>query len=134
MLSQQCPRRLVTPWLALAFFLPTARAQSATPQEVTPSENASQPAEPDDGPWRLTSALGLPEWLRISGSFRLRVEGIDHGASFEGQYFEGMTVRVELADPGADGHAGWLVNGEQRPAGPLELVLREDTVLVAQKD
>ncbi len=55
--------------------LPVAHAQT-TPPAAEPSPPAPEQEE-DDGPWRLTSALGLPEWLRISGSFRLRVEGID---------------------------------------------------------
>jgi hypothetical protein len=54
-------------------------APAATPQQ--PAESApAKPAEPK--PWRLTRALGTPDWFTVSGSERIRYETLDNQFRF----------------------------------------------------
>jgi len=65
----------------------------------------------DDQPWRLSSALGLPSWLTVSGSHRTRYESLD------GQFRAGgggsnqlISLRTTLL---VEAHAGWFRAGAE---------------------
>ncbi len=61
--------------LAVLVAAASLNAQSPTPPAATSTPKASQPEKAD--PWRLQKALGLPEWLRVSGMQRTRFEALD---------------------------------------------------------
>jgi hypothetical protein len=66
-------RRATAAVAALGLCLATSPAQGgAEPQPAAPP-----PTEAPSGPWRLSTAVGLPDWLRIGGQIRLRYEAIE---------------------------------------------------------
>ena len=71
--------------------------------------------------------------LSVSGltSGGLRVDGHAQAEMYRGHYYEGDTVRIAVEEPADNG--GWLVNGDEHPPGPLELVLTEDTVVIGRR-
>ncbi len=120
---------------ALALFVVAAMApQPQPPGSSSPAEDATLVDPKPDEPWRLATALGLPDWLKISGSMRLRYESIDGqfrgnparsdqddyfmlrsllrvDADFDrfGVTFEGIDARQEGADQGSQINTG-IVN------------------------
>ena len=54
---------------------PVQDGESAAIDENVPA--ADEPSSEPDGPWRLETALGLPDWLEISGAQRTRYETLD---------------------------------------------------------
>lgn len=76
-------------------------------------------------------------WLNTGPSVRVRVEtpGLVDGhavsAGFEGWYFPGMAVSIDVPAGDRARLAAWIVNGERQPAGsePLRLVLDRDVAV-----
>lgn len=68
-----------------------------------------------------------------SGSIVLEVDGYKERTPYRGHYYAGQRLRARVTDEAAP-YSGWSVDGVRHPAGPLELVLREDTQIVALRE
>ncbi len=109
------------------------RAKSANPQAVPAQGPAQVPAQgpaekPAEKPaakgpesWRLSKALGLPDWLKLSGMQRTRFESLDgqfRSASALDDSDHQWQVRTTLK---ADvNYHGWLATGELWDARQFE--------------
>lgn len=68
---------------------------------------------------------------RSEGIESLRIDGHERSLPYEGLYLAGQTMRVEANPPTRDGALHWKINGQPEPAGPLQIVLTQDTVVTA---
>lgn len=80
-------RRALSPFVALAcaaMVVAQAPAASSAAPVAAPQQPVGtapqKPAEPK--PWRLTQALGTPDWFTVSGSERIRYETLDNQFRF----------------------------------------------------
>ncbi|MFT7679761.1 MAG: hypothetical protein ACI8QC_003766 [Planctomycetota bacterium] len=59
----------------------------------------------------------------------LRIDGYEHSLPYDGLYLAGQTLQVERISSTHAKAIGWSIDGAIHPAGPLQLVLTQDTVL-----
>ena len=69
--------------------------------------------------------------FRVSGSQPVLIDGHRVEPGWEGYYFPGMEVGVEVPEGKRGAFRGWRINGAARPEAALTLVARADTVIEA---
>ncbi|MBK8978027.1 MAG: alginate export family protein [Planctomycetes bacterium] len=68
---------VVLPVAAVLVAAGLAAQDPAPPAGPSSPSGGTAASESNRGPWRLDDALGTPDWLKLSGEYRLRWEGLD---------------------------------------------------------
>lgn len=82
-MRQQTIRRAALATLT-ATLVSASLAQTPTPSQApgAPQQPTKPNATEEPKPWRLNSAVGMPEWLKVSGEQRSRYETLNHQFRF----------------------------------------------------
>jgi hypothetical protein len=79
--------------------------------------------------------FGLPEpfTVRLDGPPRAsyRIDGFDRQGDYEGRYFAGQTVRLEVGAADRPRFSHWLIEGQRREGTQLELAATENHLVRA---